>query len=340
MKNNITNPITALCVDTIRGNVKNYANGCEAHTDDAIRKGYLDILGIDDMSKINYHLWKRHADEIYEINETTLNITLPDAWNVDPYYQELVEVRNGNLDQRNEFIVNDTSTLIVSRFSGNHWDIDRQKLPAGRTFSLTTEWYAVEIYEEWERFMKGITNAVQMFAAIRLAFQKAIDEHVYSAFNGAGTYLPTQFKESGSFNKDTLINLAIRVQTAAGRAVRFAGTKQALAKLDGAVETAWVSETMKNEKNALGHLKIWEGFDTIEIPQTFNRGTYDFKSPDNILYILPVGYRPIKLYFEGDTRIRESDQYQNHDQTIAVQAQTKLGVGVVFDSVFGEYEVV
>lgn len=339
MKSIITNPVTALSVDAIRGKVQNYANGCEAHTDDAIRKSFLDILGIDDVSKINFHLWQRHCDEIFEVIETTLNVTVPDAWNVDPFYQQLVEVKNGDLDQKNEFIVNDTSTLIVSRFSGNHWDIDRQKLPAGRTFSLTTEWYAVEVYDEWERFMKGITTVVQMYAAIRRAFQNAINEHVYSAFNGAGTYLPTQFKEGGSFDKATLIKLANRVQVAAQRAVRFAGTKQALAKLEGAVEAAWVSEAMKNEKNVLGYLKIWEGFDCIEIPQTFNRGTYDFKSPDNILYILPVGYKPIKLWFEGDTRVRESDQYQNHDQTIGVQAQTKMGVGVIFDTVFGEYTI-
>ncbi len=339
MKSVIENPTTMLCVDAIRGKVKNYAKGFEAHTDDAIRKSFLDTLGIDSIDKINPHVWNRHSDEIYEIVETALNVTVPDAWNMSPYYQELVEVKNGALDQKNEFIVKDESTLIVSKFSGNHWDIDRQKLPAGRVFSLATEWYAVMIYDEWERFMKGITSVVQMFAAIRAAFQRAIDEHIYSAFNGAGTYLPTQFKETGSFNKNTLLNLAVRVQTAAGRAVRFAGTRQALAKLDGAVDTAWISEKMRDDKNALGYLKVWEGYNTIEIPQTFNHGTYDFKSPDNIIYIIPVNYKPIKLWFEGETRVLQLNQYSNHDQTISVQAQTKLGVGVVFDTVFGEYEV-
>ncbi len=340
MDNETKMGLITLCVDAVRGSVKNYANGKEGKTDEKIREGFLNILGIDSVDKISFHLWNRHSDEIYEVMETSLNITLPDAWNTSTFYQELVEIKNGALDQKNEFIVNDPSTLIVSRFSGNHWDIDRQKLPVGRTFSLATEWYGVMIYDEWERFMKGITNVVQMFTAIREAFQRAIDEHIYSAFNGAGTYLPTQFKESGSFNKQTLLNLAVRVQTAAGRAVRFAGTRQALAKLEGAVENAWVSNEMKNEKNQFGYLKVWEGYNTIEIPQTFNHGTYDFKSPDNIIYILPVDYKFIKLWFEGETRVRELNQYQNHDQTISVQAQTKMGIGVVFDTVFGEYEVV
>ncbi len=340
MDNEIKQGLIRLCVDVARGNVKTYANGREDKADEKIREEFLNVLGIDSVDKINFHLWNRHSDEIYEVMETALNTTVPDAWTINPFYQELVEVRNGALGQKNEFVVNDTSTLIVSRFSGNHWDIDRQKLPVGKVFSLATEWYGVMIYDEWERFMKNITSAAQMFAAIRMSFQRAVDEHIYSAFNGAGTYLPTQFKESGSFDKQTLLNLAIRVQTAAGRSVRFAGTRQALAKLEGAVGNAWISNEMKNEKNQFGYLKVWEGYNTIEIPQTFNHGTYDFKSPDNIIYILPVDYRFIKLWFEGETRVRELNQYQNHDQTISVQAQTKMGVGVVFDTVFGEYEVV
>ncbi len=331
-----TEQIVALNVDARRGLVKNYAAGS---ADEGVRRAFLDILGIDSADKISYRAWEKHKTEIFEIIEDTLIQTIPDAWAVSPFYQEFVEVKNANLGQKNEFVVEDESTLLVSRFSGNHWDIDRQKLPAGKAFSLETEWYSVMVYDEWERFMKGVSSLVKMYDNIQKSYQRFLDEHVYSAFNGAGTYLPTDLKETGSFNKDTLLALAIRVQTAAGRAVRFAGTRQALAKLDGAVSVNWISDKMKDEKNAYGYLKTWEGFDTIEIPQTFNRGTYDFKSPDNIIYILPVNYKPIKLFFEGEPRSRTLDQYQNHDQTISYQVQLKMGTGVIFDSVFGEYEI-
>lgn len=328
--------IVKLNVDARRGVCGNYAKG---DADEAVRRACLNILGIESADKIKYRAWEKHHKEIFEIIEDTLVQTLPDAWDVSEFYKEFVEIKNANLSQKNEFIVEDNSTLLVSRFSGNHWDIDRQKLPAGRTFSLETEWYGVEVYDEWERFMRGVSSLVKMYNNIQKGFQRFIDEHVYAAFNGAGTYLPTDFKESGSFDKDTLLNLAVKVQTAAGRAVRFAGTRQALAKLDGAVNVNWISNQMKDEKNAYGYLKTWEGFDTIEIPQTFNRGTYDFKSPDNIIYILPVNYKPIKLFFEGEPRSRTRDQYDNHDQTISYQVQLKMGTGVIFDSVFGEFEI-
>lgn len=328
--------IVALCVDARRGKVKNYSDG---DADKAFRNACLNILGVDSADKIDYRAWKKHKDEIFEIIEDTLVQTIPDAWDNSEYFREFVEVKNARLGQKNEFIVEDNSTLLVSRFSGNHWDIDRQKLPAGKVFTLETEWYGVAVYDEWERFMRGVTSIVKMYDAIQKAYQRFIDEHVYAAFNGAGTYLPTEFKETGTFDKDKLLNLAIRVQTASGRMVHFAGTRQALAKLDGAVSVNWISNEMKQDKNAFGYLKTWEGFSTIEIPQTFNRGTFDFKSPDNKIFVLPMSYKPIKLFFEGDPRSRERNQYDNHDMTIDYEVQLKMGTGVVFDSVFGEYTI-
>ena len=330
------NALTNLCIDARRGRVGNFSEDCEKHTDEAVRAGFIELLGTD---KLTYRAWKNNKEKVFEIIEDTLNETIPDAWDNSNFYNELVEIKNGRLGQKNEFIVEDNSVLLVSRFSGNHWNIDRQKLPAGKTFSLETEWYAIMVYDELERFLKGVTTTVKMFDTIQMSIQRSIDDRVYAAFNGAGTYLPAQFKETGTFDKKQLLALAARVQTASGRTVRFAGTRTALAQLDSLVSTAWVSNEMKQDKNTTGYLRIWEGYNTIEIPQTFNRGTYDFKSPDNMIYVLPENYKPIKLFFEGDTRSRDLNEYQNNDQTISYQVQTKMGVGVVFDTLFGTYNI-
>lgn len=330
------NALTNLCIDARRGRIGNYSSDNAKHTDEAARAGFVELLGSD---KLTYRVWENNKRKVFEVIEDTLNETIPDAWDMSPFYNELVEIKNGRLGQKNEFIVEDNSTLIVSRFSGNHWNIDRQKLPAGKTFSLVTEWFGAMVYDELERFLKSVTTLVKMFDTIQLSYQRAFDDRIYSSFNGAGTYLPTQFKENGTFVKKQMLDLCARVQTASGRAVRLAGTRTALAQLDSLVSTAWVSEEMKNDKNTTGHLRIWEGYNTIEIPQTFNRGTYDFKTPDNVIYVLPENYKPIKLYFEGDTRSRELNENMTNDMTISYQLQTKLGIGVVFDSVFGAYTI-
>ncbi len=328
------NTIVALCVDTCRGRVSNFASGNEKYADEAVRNAIFEILESD---KLTFQNWRKHKTEIFEIIEETLNVTLPDSWNDSPFYNEMVEVRNFLLGQKNEFIAEDNSILIVSRFAGNHWNTDRQKLGGNQSFSLATEWFSIRVYDELERFLKGVTTIEGMFSKLRESLQRDIDSRVYSAFNGAGTYLPSKFTETGTFDKDTMLSLVERVQTAAMKPVRIAGTKQGLAKLS--VDSQWISNEMKNERHTTGRVKIWEGISTVEIPQVFTRGTYDFKISDNTLFVLPENYKPIKLYFEGDTRSRELEYKDTMDQTIDYEVQTKLGVGVVFDTLFGKYTI-
>lgn len=331
--------LVQLCVDARRGRVKNFALGHENHVDEVARAKINEIFGVADDEKISDRAWKHHKDEYYEIVEDVINETTTDPWEVSPFYRELVEYKNGAIGQKNEFIIQDKSTLIVSRFSGNHWDIDRQKLPVGKTFSVDTEWYSVMVYDETERFRKGIVTLVQMLDTIQRSIQQEIDDRIYASFNGAGTYLPAQFQETGTFDPDKLVQLADRTSTAAGRNVRIAGSKSALAKIYKGMNVALYSNQMKEDLNTTGTLNMWYGLRTIEIPQSFKRGTYDFRNPDDMVYVFPENYKPIKVFFEGETRSRELDEYQNHDQTISYQLQTKVGVGVVFDSVFGTYKI-
>ena len=332
--------LVQLSIDARRDRVANFSAEKAKHTDEAARARIREIFGLEDGETLSYRAWKRGKDEFFEVIEDVINETVPDAWEMSPFYRELVEIKNGALGQKNEFIVQDKSTLIVSRFSGNHWDIDRQKLPAGKTFSLDTEWYAVMIYDELERFLKGVTTLVQMYDTIQRSIQQEIDDRIYTSFNGAGTYLPAQFQETGTFDEEKLIQLADRTGTAASRNVRLAGSKSALAKIYKGMNVTLFSDSMKNDLNTTGRLNYWNGFRTIEIPQSFKRGTYDFRNPDDMIYVLPENYKPIKLFFEGDTRSDERNEHQNHDQTLSYQLQTKLGIGVIFDSVFGTYKIV
>lgn len=340
MEYNQNRDFVQLCIDTRRGRVKTFANGMEDKVDEIARTKLDEIFGVREDEPISDRAWKHHKDEWYEVIEDVVNVTVPDAWQNSDFYNELVESKSGNLGQKNEFIIQDNSTLIVSRFSGNHWDIDRQKLPAGKTFSVDTEWIAIMIYDETERFRKGIINLAQFFDTIQRSVQREIDDRIYSAFNGAGTYLPTEFQHTGTFVEDKLLEIAERVSVESGRNVRIAGSRSALSKIYKGMNTDYLSGAMKDDINTTGYLNFWKGYRTIAIPQSFKRGTYDFKNPDDMVYVFPENYKPIKLFFEGNTRSRELDEYQNHDQTISYQLQTKLGVGVVFDSMFGTYKIV
>ena len=78
----------------------------------------------------------------------------------------------------------------------------------------------------------------------------------------------------------------------------------------------------------------------IVIPQTFIRGTYDFKVNNKVIHILPENSKIIKMFYEGDVRARDLTSQDTDDMTYSSQVQVKVGVGVVCDNITGRYEIV
>ena len=86
-----------------------------------------------------------------------------------------------------------------------------------------------------------------MIAKLQKGFQNEIDTRIFTAFNGAGTYLPSAFQESGSYDRATMANLIERVQTASQRNVVLAGTRTALAQIAEGMDTNLISNSQKEE---------------------------------------------------------------------------------------------
>ncbi len=313
--------ICNLMNDACSNRVATFSNAETAkYTDEAVREAFFNILGED---KLSWRSWRNHKNEIFTIMEDVLNTNLP-------------------LGDKNEFIVEDNSVLVASRFAGNHWDTDRKKLHGKRSFSVDTEWFYVHVYDDLERFLKGIITLPEMVAKMQKAMQNSIDDRIFTAFNGAGTYLPAAFQVSGTYDRIKMTELIQKVQYASQKNVVLAGTKTALSAIADGINSDWISASQKEELATTGSVLKNTGLGVvgIEIPQTFVRGTYDFKVDNKSIYVLPDNEKFIKVYFEGDTRARELGSTDTHDQTIDTQIQTKVGVGCVFSNVFGKYTTV
>lgn len=331
--------LTNLMNDSLSKKVGLFADGAEKYTDQAIREAFFEILGED---KLTWQNFRNHKNEIYTVMENVLTTNLPIAWENSPFYDQFVDVKNGALGDANEFVVEDNSILVASRFSGNHWDTDRQKLQGKKGFSVATEWIYIRVYDELERFLKSTVTLPEMMAKLQKGFTNEIDTRVYTSFNGIGTYLPAKFQESGSYDKDTMADLIQRVQIASQKNVILAGTKAALANIVDGIEANRMSERQKEELATKGALFDMTGLgvQAIEIPQTFVRGSYDFKVDNKSIFVLPDNEKFIKLYFEGDTRARDLGAQDTNDQSIDSQIQTKAGVGIVVSNLIGKYTLV
>ena len=331
--------LTTLMNDSLSNKVAVFANEDAAkYTDQAIREAFFEILGDD---KLTWQGWRNHKNEIFTVIENVLTTNLPKAWENSPFYDQFVEVKNGALGDTNEYVIDQDGILVASRFSGNHWDVDRQKLQGKRSFSVPTEWIYIHVYDELERFLNGATSLPEMMTKLQNGFQNEIDARIYTSFNGIGTYLPEAFKETGAYVRETMMDLIQRVQIASQSNVILAGTKTALAAIAEGIDSKWISNAQQEEMATKGTLLNLTGLGVtaMEIPQVFVRGTYDFKIDNTSIYVLPNNTRPIKLFYEGNTRALDYNENQTHDQTVGTIAETKLGTAVIMPSLFGKYTV-
>lgn len=335
----MVNELTYLINDSLSGRVALFANGAEKYTDQAIREAFFEILGDD---KLTYQNFRNHKFEIFSIMENVLTTNLPLAWENSEFYRSFVDTKSTTFGDTNEFVVEDNSTMLVSRISGNHWQIERQKLQGKKSFSVALEWIGIRVYAELESFLKGTITLADMMAKLQKSFQNEIDARIVASFNGIGTYLPAKFQESGTYDRATMNDLIQRVQIASQKDVILAGTRSALAAVAEGTNSAWISNAAKEELATTGVVVENIGLPcrAMIIPQTFVRGTYDFSVNNNVLYVLPEGTKPVKLFFEGQTRARDLDSQQTQDMTIDAVVESKIGTAIIVDSLVGKYTIV
>ena len=329
--------VSTLMKDACTNRVALFSNENAAkHADEAIRKAHLDILG----GELTYQSWRNNKNQIFTIWEDVLKSELPEAWKTSPFYKRFCEVKNGAIGEKNAFAVKDKSYLVAAKFSGGTWDVERQKIGRAKDVAIDTEWSYIDCYEELDRFLKGYTTTVEMLSEVREGFAIDMDNRISTVFNGMGAYLPSQFVANGTYDKDTLMDIIRRVQTANRKKAVVAGSQRAFSKVVEGINTAWLADSQKEELATTGMVlkNTGLGVEAIVIPDSFIPYSYDFAGADDTIYVLP-DEQLIKVYFEGDVRAKENTEQDNHDQTIDIQFQHKVGVELVTSQLFGKYTI-
>lgn len=339
------NEFSNLLFDTGMGMEKVSKN----EANEKIREILFNVMQIEPTTerKVIKKAFRIHKPEVYEVIEESVENLLISGWGENPFFNEFVEIKSMALNDTNEFYVPDEVILSVSELSGNHHDILRQRLAEGETFQVKTSWYGIKIYGEYERFMTGRIDWAAFVNKIYEAFDKLVNDMVYTAVMAAGTkVLPeSQFNKTGAISdatRETLIELVEDVQMATGNEVVIMGTKTALSKLTTLVNVEWISESMKEERHSTGRVAVWEGIRLVEIPQAFARNDTTTKLVDNSkLLVMPLADNKfIKIYNEGDDYISENTSSEkNKDFTIEFEYMRKMGIATIIGKKFGMWTI-
>lgn len=294
---------------------------------------------------------RKNQQVLFDLIEEVVPNLLQSGWQDNPFFNEFVETRNIDIGDQNVFYTEDETILTVSKVSGNHWDLDRQRLGKGTTFSVTTSWYGIAVYSEYEKLLTGLEDFATFVTKLYEAVDRFVNESIYEAFVSAAAELPGgvggagQWVKTGNLEdstKDKFMTLIEDVQMATGMDVVIMGTKAALSKLEGMQKIDWVSNEMKNERYTTGRLGYFEGIRLVEIKQGFKlNDTTKRLVDDKQLFIMPVGDNKfVKVVNEGQPEMRQvQDNVTNQDFTYDFRYMFKLGVGVQLGLRFGVWNI-
>lgn len=302
----------------------------EQHLRDTINK---DILG----GMTLYQAMRRNKIAIFEIIEEIVTTSIGENVMDSPFVNEFVEFKNRALGDDTAFY-SEGGLLTVASFAGNHWDTNRQLLDLGEEFTLPKEWIFIRVYEDFERFLLGITTLDKMTDKVYKSINKYLQDRIYAQFQNVSNSVPDDFVATGN-DEDALGNLCDLVQAAGGYgSLTIAGTKAALRKLSKVVPENQFADSQREAKASTGSIGEWDGNRLMVIPQTLKSGTFELALSDKDVFILGGDVKPIKVELIGDTRTIDTFDGKGHnDMSVDMQIQTKMGMGMLLPQYFGKF---
>lgn len=292
--------------------------------DQMIRGAFLEELGTDKMD--NIYTYQENKYKIFRIlTETvspTINARLEDTMG------RLAEVRNVSWGDATVFDIENADLFEVAVIADGTANLRRQRLDNGKV-DVTMNTLGVSIYEEFYRFLAGRVNWGQMVDKVARSFEHRIATLAYDAIYGSYDNLDARYKYTGTFDESAVLEVLQAVEAHGGNAV-IVGTKAALAK----IKPEYVGGATKDGYNALGYVGVFNGYETIELAQSYKPGTDEFALSTTDLLILPNGAdKLVKIVHEGDAIIQ--DKQNDSDLTIEHTFIKKVGVGLAVAKNYG-----
>ena len=340
-----------LLSDAARGEVKEYS---AKEANKKIVEKFRAALGIEptDRPQAIKRAIRANKDLVFTLIEETIEELMITGWMENPFFMQFVEVKNLALGDENDFYVEDDAILSVSKVSGNHHNMIRQKLGAGRHFSVTGEWYGIKIYSDFERLMTGAEDWATFVTKVTEAINRYLYDALYVALYDVTEKLGQNWVKTFALaaeNKAALVKLCNDVSMATGSPVTIFGDRTALSALSAMADVNWAPESVKQEYYANGGvLGNWEGFSLAEIGQGLKRGaginsaTVEYQLKTDRLYIIPTSAtnKFIKLVNYGETQVDQvTDNSKNRDGSHEYEVLYKMGINIILNTVLGVVKI-
>lgn len=300
----------------------------EAALRDEIRK-----LMCDENGRVNRYKFERNKYDLFELLSQNLDEVLPqsltDALNM---FTEIVRLPQG---ARPEFLVTRgklRGKQFVTRAteSGNYetFRLDRDR------FDIYTQAIGGAGRVDFERYLDGVESITDIYEVLNEGFVDRIFEMIQGAlletWNLAGRPAANKVTAT-SFDDAAMVKLCNAIAPY-GSPVIYCSPEFAATMVNAVTyKTATkISDQDVIDVRERGYIGKFHGVPVVVMPQSWadETNTKTVMNP-SFAYVIPTGRdKLIKLIFEGNSYFREWDNHEG-DNSITIQAYTKVGVGVV-----------
>jgi hypothetical protein len=319
--------IVAAVKDSLHGKMEKYSS---EQTKDLLRSAIRDINGGSD--KLSYKTFANgRSNGLFELIEDILSDEIVTGLQSNDFFMNLVDTRNIKAGDKNLFTYEDGTLFQVSEVAGGTQGIRRQRIGSNKTYSVDTTWKACKIYDEIERLLAGVIDFPTLIDKVGKSFLERLLGDAYNliATATADTLGGSEFAYSGSYTKETMLELVEYVEAASG------GLKATIVGTGSAVRNL-APDTQGNvsltDLYNMGYYGNFYGTPVAKLNQRFKPGTKDFVFDNNKLFVIAGGVKPIKCVYEGESIINYGNFLDNGDLTQEYLYMEKYGMGFALPS--------
>ena len=300
----------------------------------------LDATLRDELNEIagDYNLYRDNKNMVFRLMEETIDDVLPQK--VIEQWGRFADVKTIPQGDKAIFVQKITAAskrrakkFVTKVGLAGRYEVFRLD---GRSFTVETAAYGGAIQLAFEEFLDARYSWADFLNVFMEAFDEVIYVEIEKALKANVTQLPTANRvvSATGFVEASFDKLLTIVDSYGAKGVIYC-TYEFAAKMlplsaGGSTYERW-SDGMKDNYWDNGYFPVYKGHTVVILPQSFADESNAAKVIDpRYCWILPGGdAKPVKIAFEGETKIRE---LENYDWSREMQAYKKFGVATIFDS--------
>lgn len=312
-------------------------NGKEEHygkdaIDSVLREQFNILAG-------NYNLMRRNKVSVFELIEETIDEVLPNK--VMQQYEQFADVKT--IPQGDQAVfrlrVTEASRKRAKAFVTRVGLAGRYEtaMLEGKQLTVQTSAVGYGIRIGFEEFLDGRYSFADFTDIMLEGLNDFIYQEIALALASALEELPTANKYSGAGFDEGVMDQLLAISDSYGNGPSTIYCTREFAGLM-LPQDKYMSNNMKDTLWQKGYLGDYKGHDVIILQQSVvdAQNTQKVIDPSRAYIFANVGEKPVKIAFEGETKVRTIED--NDDWSTDMQVYKKLGVAIFTNPSICSYE--